>query len=1236
MSTGAPVAGDDEARVAIGAGLDFTYFVEAGAGTGKTTALVGRIVELVVTGGASLGEIAAITFTEAAAAELRDRVREALERTADGDGEAAGVTDGAADGTRGGVADGATDGQRSGDPGASSWGPGGGERRRRAAAAIEEIDAAAIGTLHGFARRILGSYPLEAGLPPLFGVLDPARSAVAFDERWKRFVDELVESPALREPLRRLLVCGVRIDHLRSVAEQYNDNWDLLIPATPELPESEPIDASPVVALLDAACAAGAACRASDDLLAVHVEKLRPVADGLRNAGSDLDALRRLVEAPAIASKRGRAANWSCPVADVRALLADAESARRSLVDAVATTALRRITAEIRALTLRGADERRRAGVLEFHDLLVRALDLVRTDAAVRVALHRRFRYLLIDEFQDTDPIQAELAVRIADGSTDPGPGEVPWIELGVPSGRLFFVGDPKQSIYRFRRADIAQFLAVRHRHRAGRLSLTANFRSVPGVVAWVNHVFGELLGDGEEGVQPAYEALEARRPAQLDSAGGADDAAGGDPPAPVVLLGGPLTARSAADIRAAEASEVADTIVGVVAERWPVGPAGRPARLSDIAILLPTRTGLPTLQSALDNAGIAYRLESSSLVYESPEIVELVTVLRAIDDPGDQVAIVAALRSASLGCGDDDLVAYRAAGGRWDYRQVPPGSLPADHPVVAGLAWLHRFHRQRWWQEVSSLVEAVLEEGRFLELGIDRRRTRDIWRRLRFVVDQARVFADTSGGGLGAYLAWVELQRSERARMTEVVLPETDDDAVRVMTVHGAKGLEFPIAVLVGLGREPRRPSGPRVLWGSAGPEAKIPGGLVTAGYADLAAREERMDRAQELRLLYVAATRARDHLVVSLHHKEGSDCHASRLLPVCDSAPDLARRIARREAGAGPSDGTAPPGSPGTPREAHGRAQSSDDGEHAGIVGAGGGADDGEHARVDGDLAERRRWIAERERLTGPGSRPRTLAATTVAALAGAHAERSDPDGSGAGRDSSGADPGPGADPGSDTDSGVDVDLPPWRRGRAGTAMGRAVHGVLQTVDLATGAGLDALAATQAVAEAVHGRSAEIAGRARAALGADIVREAVSGGRYWKELYVGAPVTGAPDGPVIEGFIDLLVETPSGYVVVDYKTDEITTPGQLDRAMDRYRLQGATYALAVERALGRPVVRCVFVFVGVTGRSVAVEREVVALREAMDEVETLVSQGPAPVASSADVNGTGTRSGRVSPSAG
>jgi len=1199
MSTGAPAAGDGEARVAIGTGLDVTYFVEAGAGTGKTTALVGRIVELVCTGGASLGEIAAITFTEAAAAELRDRVREALERTADGDG--------------------ATDGQRSRDPGASSGGPDGGERSRRAAAAIEEIDAAAIGTLHGFARRILGSYPLEAGLPPLFGVLDPARSAVAFDERWNRFVDELVESPALREPLRRLLVCGVRIDYLRSVAEQYNDNWDLLIPATPEPPESGPIDASPVVALLDAACAAGAACRVSDDLLAVHIEKLRAVADGLRNAGSELDTLRQLVEAPAIASKRGRAANWSCPVADVRALLADAESARRSLVDAVGRTALRRVTAEIRALTLRGADERRRAGVVEFHDLLVRALELVRTDAAVRVALHRRYRYLLIDEFQDTDPIQAELAVRIADGSTDPGPGEMPWIELGAPSGRLFFVGDPKQSIYRFRRADIAQFLAVRHRHRAGRLSLTANFRSVPGVVAWVNHVFGELLGDGEEGVQPAYKALEARRPAQPTPAGGADDAPGGDPPAPVVLLGGPLTARSAADIRAAEASEVADTIVGVVAERWPVGTTGRPARLSDIAILLPTRTGLPALQSALDDAGIAYRLESSSLVYESPEIVELVSVLRAIDDPGDQVAIVAALRSASLGCGDDDLVAYRAAGGRWDYRQVPPGSLPADHPVVAGLAWLHRFHRQRWWQEVSSLVEAVLEEGRFLELGIDRRRTRDIWRRLRFVVDQARVFADTSGGGLGAYLAWVELQRSERARMTEVVLPEADDDAVRVMTVHGAKGLEFPIAILAGLGRESRRPSGPQVLWGAAGPEAKIPGGLVTAGYADLAAREERMDRAQELRLLYVAATRARDHLVVSLHHKEGSDCHASRLLPICDSAPDLARRIARREAGAGQSDGTAPPGSSGVPREAHGRGRSSDDGEHTG---------------VDGDLAERRRWIAERDQLTGPGSRPRTLAATTVAALASAHAERSDPDGSGTDPDSSGADPGPDTD--TDTDSGVDVDLPSWRRGRAGTAMGRAVHGVLQTVDLATGAGLDALAAIQAVAEAVHGRSAEIAGRARAALGADVVREAVSGGRYWKELYVGAPVTGSPDGPVVEGFVDLLVETSSGYVVVDYKTDEITTLAQLDRAMDRYRLQGATYALAVERALGRPVVRCVFVFVGVTGTSVAVEREVIGLREAMDEVEALVSAGPAPVASSADVSGTGARSGRVSPSAG
>jgi ATP-dependent helicase/nuclease subunit A len=1111
---------DHDARTQIRTRLGVSQFVEAGAGTGKTTALVARMLELVMSGEATIDRIAAITFTDAAAAELRDRVYEALERASTGD-------DGA---------------HRRDDPEGSppADGP---VRRARARAALDEIDGAAICTLHGFAQRILAAHPFGAGLPPGFEVLDEGRSAAAFDERWDAFVDRLLDDPSLQDVLRRLLVCGVRLDHLRTAAELYNDNWDLLVEAAPAVRPLGPIDPSTVIDPLDAAHAEAATCRTPDDKLRLHIEGLADFRSAVRGAVSDLEVLELLIDPPRLTCTRGQKGNWPGPVDQVRGLLADAEQARQGLVAAVISDALAGLLPTLWAFTVASAQERRREGRLEFHDLLVWAVELVRNDAGVRVSLHHQYPRLLIDEFQDTDPIQAEMAFRIANGAAEPGPGMLPWSQLPVDPGRLFFVGDPKQAIYRFRRADIGLFLEVRNQRPADRVALTANFRSVPGIISWTNAVFATLFGAGVEGAQPAYAPLVAERRAPFGNPQGV---------APVILLGGAIDRQSIADVRAEESAEIAATIRRIREEKWPLGDRGLPARLSDITVLIPTRTGLPQLQRAFDAEGIPYRLESSSLVYEAPEVGELLTILRAVDDPTDQVAMVAALRSPAFGCGDDDLLAYRQAGGQWDYRRLPPAPPPGDGPVVRGMAALHALHQQRWWTSVSALVDRVIDERRLFELALDQRRSRDVWRRLRFVADQARQFTDVHGGDLRGYLAWVDVQRRQDVRAREVVLPETDDDAVRVMTIHGAKGLEFPVVFLAGLNRCPSNRSGVKVLWGHQRPELKIKSGIGTRGYAELEAREAVMEDAEDLRLLYVAATRACDYLVVSLHHKAGSPCHAARLLPLCAARPELSARL---EPGADAAD---EPGWCGP--------------EESGTAG-----DRSVPETGAADTPRRRsEWIAAHRRLVTTGSRSRTLSATTIAG------------GVGAGKD----------DP--------DTELAPWRRGRAGTSIGRAVHGVLQSVDLASGSDVDRLSETQAVAEGVATRGREIARLVRAALGSEIVGEAVRGGRYWREMYIGVPATDGIDGPVIEGIIDLLIETPDGFTVVDYKTDAVRDDAQLAHVMDRYRLQGATYSLAVERALGRPVTRCVFLFLR---ESTATQREVPDLPEAMGEVEQLVA---------------------------
>jgi ATP-dependent exoDNAse (exonuclease V) beta subunit len=572
-----------------------------------------------------------------------------------------------------------------------------------------------------------------------------------------------------------------------------------------------------------------------------------------------------LAEASALKWHNGRRDNWSgygldCLRAECVAFAAEAAALRAGVVDA----ALRRLADRIATATLEAARERRVEGQLEFHDLLVLARDLLRSSvhgAAVRTSLQRRYRRLLLDEFQDTDPIQVELAVRIAAGAAG---GAGAWEDVPVPEGSLFLVGDPKQSIYRFRRADIATYLEAQQRI-GDQLVLQANFRTTKPVLAWINHVFGQLIA-AEPKSQPPYHPLQAVR--------------AGVPDGPAVTLLGacPHADRpSADDLRAREAADVAAVVRTALAQRWqvaaephsPDGDGWRDVRLGDIAVLLPARTSLPHLEDALDAAGIPYRAEASSLVYRSREVRDLLTAARAADDPSDPLALVAALRSPLFGCGDDDLWTWQQAGGRWNIFAPLPDTVPAGHPVRDAVTYLRRLHDDRTWLAPSEVLGRLATDRRMLEVAVGRPRARDVWRRLRFVIDQARAWSEAEHGGLRAYLTWAGRQGQETTRVAEAVLPETDTDALRILTVHAAKGLEFPVVILSGMSS---RPGGLRggvdVIWTLAGGcEFKLRKDIQTGDLDTAKPIDEQMDSLERVRLLYVACTRARDHLIVPLH---------------------------------------------------------------------------------------------------------------------------------------------------------------------------------------------------------------------------------------------------------------------------------------------------------------------------------------------------------------------------------
>lgn len=1078
MTTTRPA--DHKAREAVRVRHDQTLFVEAGAGTGKTTELVMRVLELVAHGQLpAMASLAAITFTENAAAELRTRIREALEDGAEGKHRDRMFT---------------------------------AAEQALLTTALEEIDDAAITTLHGFATRILQDAPLEAGLPPGFAVNDAIRSQLEATARWRSFLDDLLDDASLADHLLAALTLDLKTDKLREIADAFTGSWDLLQhrPFSPV-----PLPAVDVGSVLDPLRRAAAylADAPAGDGMTTHLETVVvPFIDELEGLDDRMDLIEAL-QRTSLKSKAGQAPAWRGRKPEIVAILLEAQEASTQLVGDIGTAATETLCARLQDFVLAEAARRQREGSLTFHDLLVLTRDVLRKDRGVRDRLHARYPVLLIDEFQDTDPLQVEIACLIAADGVDVPTED--WADMAVEGGRLFFVGDAKQSIYRFRRADVQLYRAVGEKFSKGTTTLSVNFRSVPAVVSTVNAVFEPLIG----GTGEAYGELHAHRQDH------AADAA-------VRLLGGPSDGN--ADVqRETEAAHLADLAVRAKVEGWQVsGRKGlQAASYRDIAILLPTRTSLPAIEAALQARDVPYRVESRSLVWATDAVRDVVTLLQALAAPADQVAVVTSLRHPGLACSDVDLAEWAAAGGRWSYLAPPPVGMD-EHRVAEAMRTLREYHDLRWWLPVNELVERVVRELRLVELTAELRRPRDHWRRLRFVVDQARAFCDAGGHGLGEFVQWASDQIESEADALETVVPEADDDAVRILTVHGAKGLQFPVTIVAGLGIGPRTET--TLVWADR-PEVRLKAPwLKTAGFDAAQSADKAAAEAEAVRLLYVAMTRTQDFLVLGCYHKPTIASHAQKLWALLGDGSSvlLEPEPTGTELASPAAEATCWPNEQRSRQEA---------------------------------LAAHELFLAEVQ----------TRVATTPTALVAASA----------GPTTAATEDEPQHNRVEEL-SDAEAAAPARRRmpSRTGAAIGTAVHAVLELADLQA---LDAdefrrLAEMLAEAEEIPVLAADVASRALGAAQTPLVRQAVETGRYWREVYL----TVRDGKRVIEGYIDLLVEkADGGLVVVDYKTDRAGNASEVAAIVEHYRPQLSAYASALETVLQQPVRRGALVFAQTVG---------------------------------------------------
>jgi ATP-dependent helicase/nuclease subunit A len=830
---------DSAARSRIRTEFDKTFFVEAAAGTGKTTALVGRIVAMVRLGHGALASTVAVTFTEKAAGEMKLRLRLEI--------ETARV--------------------------ASK-----GDERRRLDLALEELELARIGTIHSFCADLLRERPVEAGVDPLFKVLQEKEASALIDVAFDRWLERALEAPpeGVRRVLRRRGGKDTAQELLRAALKSLSDHRDFPHPwrrdpfyrdgAIDEIIEemkevgklaTESSDEGPPLTK----CLGEIAAFVAESTRLEHVQ--RRDHDVLEASLRDLQRLRSWKH------KGWARTTYGGLTSEEAAARRDSAKARLDAFVAAADADLAPLLQqELQAAVLEYERLKADAGALDFLDLLIKARDLVRDDPEVRRDLQNRFLRFFVDEAQDTDPLQAELLLLL----TSDDPDTADWRAAKPAPGKLFLVGDPKQSLYRFRRADVRLYESIKASllaEGAELLHLSSSFRSPPSLQRLVNAAFaGPIASDAEAG---GYVQLEEVR-SEID----------GQPT--IVALPVPDPYGEYGKITNAAIDASTPTVVAAFIDwlvhrsGWKVLESGRrvDVRPRHVALLFRrlryygTDVPRPYLKQ-LEARHIPHVLVGGRSFHDREEVIALRTALVAIEWPDDELAVFATLRGPFFSIGDEALLVFRqqivgdsVVRRRLDpLRSVDRETLdPVAAEVATALEVLRQLHFGRNDRPIAQTIAMFLDAVR-AHAGIA------LWQNgeqalanCQRLVDQARSF-ERRASSFRAFVEQIE-DDAERGEVDDAPVIEEGTEGVRAMTVHKAKGLDFPVVILVDPTANPVRQTADRHVDPARGLWLERLCGSAPIELQEAGEVELQRDRAESVRLAYVAATRARDLLVV------------------------------------------------------------------------------------------------------------------------------------------------------------------------------------------------------------------------------------------------------------------------------------------------------------------------------------------------------------------------------------
>ena len=1152
-----PIFGDEEARQQIRMSLDESLIVEAAAGTGKTSELIHRIVA-VLERGADVERIVAVTFTRKAAGELKLRLRQELDR---GLGEARGGSE-------------ASNQDAGLKPAATSQD----EAVRNLEHALEHLEEAHIGTIHSFCADILRERPVEANIDPAFTGLEDSQAKRVYREAFKQWAHQKLEEmpPGLRRVLSRLAVRQSDQSPLTTLEEA---GWKLIEWRDfPRQWRTEPFEreknADELVRRVFDLADTSELCPKPKDYLFMDLAPARAFTSRLRRAealssGRDYDALEALLVKLGADLRRGRHKGTGTFAQGIKRedvlraredLQADLQTFKQH-ADADLAAILQ---ADMRDLLDRYDQLKRVAGGLDFTDLLLKVRNLVKHNAEIRRSLQRRFTHIFVDEFQDTDPLQVEILLLLA--AEDPD--ETEWEKAKPSPGKLFLVGDPKQSIYRFRRADVLLYQRVREAlisKGVALLHLTTSYRALLALQQCINGAFApEMTGDDLIG-QPAYVPLEKYREARDDQ------------PA-VIALPAPSPFGDYGRVRYEKINECMPDAVGafiawlIHESGWTLGDAesgenGNPRRAirpRDICILFRRFVSwgddvTAKYLRALEARDIPHLLVGARSFHSREEVETLRTALTAIEWPDDELSVFATLKGSLFAVPDSALLRFKL-----EQKSLHPfRPLPAEldqelHPVADALRLLADFHRQRNRRPVVETIHDLLEKTRAHAGFALRPAGNQILANVYRVADLARAFELSGGTSFRGFVEELAAQ-AEREEGSDSPVFEEAAEGVRIMTVHGAKGLEFPVVILADITAKLSRTPPEKYIDGQQELAAISLAGFSPWDLLDHELEEEARDKAEGVRVAYVAATRARDLLVVGAVGAEPTEGWWLSPLNKAIYPEDKARRRAR-PAPACPQFGAA------TALEAYANDQLLDQvvmpglhrpmaGDHSVVwwdpdklklkVDANFGlrqqeilVEDAGHEAVDEGVRRYEEWKARRAQAVDAGQRAEFDVFTVTSA----------------------------SDAPAGLAASIQIEVVEKVPGRPeGPRFGSLVHAILRDV------ALDGDARQIARLAQVHGRvfgapaeevDAAVVAVANA-LAHPLVRRAQSASRLYRELPI---IAKTDDGRMVEGTIDLAFQENGVWNIVDFKTDPDVAILQA-----HYRRQLQWYLFAMERITGR-----------------------------------------------------------------